>query len=123
MGMRNVVRLPLIAILIAGFSASLLLTRNPCSGGCPSIEVTGSFSPANKVDVYPTAVNFTNTMTGQKFSAAVATGQYSVMLPNHSSYHVTVVWAIAPGIRTGSSDAGVLNLDATAQAYTFDIKW
>ncbi len=54
------------------------------------VEVSGKLSPPDKGEVYPTNLDFTNTATGQKFSAAIAKDQYSIQLPNHQSYYVFV---------------------------------
>jgi hypothetical protein len=87
------------------------------------VTISGKLSPLNKVDVHRSNVVFTNAATGRKFSAAVTNGQYSVLLPNHESYRVSVIWDMTPGTQTSTAQAGTLNLNVNTQAYTFDISW
>jgi hypothetical protein len=95
----------------------------PTKEAYPTVTVSGRFSPLNKADVYPASVEFTNTATGQKFLAVVLNGQYSLQLPNRESYQATVSWAMVPGNKTGTAQAGTLNLNANGQAYSFDVNW
>jgi hypothetical protein len=95
----------------------------PMKEGYPTVTVSGRFSPTNKADLYPTSVEFTTAATGQKFSAVVTNGQYSVQLPNRESYQANAFWASVPGNKTGSAPAGTLNLNTNDQAVSFDIKW
>ena len=89
----------------------------------PRVKVTGVVSPPNKVDVYPTRVDFANTLTGERFFAPVESGHYSVELPNRASFRVTLDWSLASGPRTGTSDIGILNLNADSNTYTYNISW
>jgi hypothetical protein len=88
----------------------------------PTVTVSGRFSPLNRVDASPANVDFTNTATGQKFSAPVTNGQYSLLLPNRESYRAIVSWTTtSPGIKSGTTEAVTLHLDVNAQAYSFDV--
>ncbi len=89
----------------------------------PTVTVSGKFSPINKADIYPTSVEFTTGATGQKFSAVVTNGQYSIQLPNRETYQANVCWTAVPGTKTGFSPAGTLNLNANEQSYSFDARW
>jgi hypothetical protein len=85
--------------------------------GVPIVEVSGKLSPPNKTEVYPTNLSFTEIVTGQRFEAAVANHHYSVQLPNHQSYQMSITL----GIQASAVPAGVLVLNATARSYTLDI--
>jgi hypothetical protein len=89
----------------------------------PTVTVSGTFSPVNKADAYPTSAEFTNVSTGQKYWAVVTNGEYSVQLPNRESYRATVSWTMIPGNMTGPTQAGTLNLDSNDHEYEFDFKW
>jgi hypothetical protein len=90
-----------------------------------SVTVSGGLSPRMKFDVIPRKVSFIDAATGQKFSAAVTEGQYTILLPNTASYHVSVTWEFEDVMNTvgGTSDVGTLNLNVSATTYTFDIAW
>jgi len=85
--------------------------------GVPIVEVSGKLSPSNETKVYPTSLSFTETVTGQKFEAAVTNHHYSVQLPNHHSYLIS----IALGDQANAVLAGTLVLNATARSYDLDI--
>lgn len=89
----------------------------------PTVTVSGRFSPANKTDSYPSSVAFTNVETDQKFWAVVTNGEYSVQLPNRETYQATVSWTTIPGNKTGTSQAGTLNLNANDHMYAYDANW
>lgn len=88
-----------------------------------AVTVSGSVLPTSKTDVHPSNVNFTNTRTGERFSAAIVEGQYSAPLRNGESYWVTVSWADAVGSRTGAAQCGTLDLKAQTPTYPFHVKW
>jgi hypothetical protein len=85
----------------------------------PIVEVSGKFSPPDKTEVYPTNLDFTNAATGQKFSAAIAKDRYSIQLPNHQSYRMSLTL----GDQAGAVTVGTLVLNTTAEAYSFDVSW
>jgi hypothetical protein len=89
----------------------------------PTVTVSGKLSPENKEDSYPSSIEFTNTVTGQKFLAVVTNGEYSLPLPNRESYRANVFWTTIPGNAAGSSQGGTLALNANDHAYSFDASW
>jgi hypothetical protein len=89
----------------------------------PTVTVSGKLSPTNNVENYPESVDFTNMTTRQRYSAPVTNGEYSIQLPNREFYQVTVTWRTMPGDRTGTAQAGTLNLDANYEAHPFDASW
>ncbi|MDA4113066.1 MAG: hypothetical protein OK474_03375 [Thaumarchaeota archaeon] len=89
----------------------------------PTVDVSGTIAPMQKVGAYPTNINFTSVTTGQNFWAVVSNNRYSVQLPNRDSYTTNVTWTIAPGNEGGMAEAGTLNLNLSEQAYSFDITW
>jgi hypothetical protein len=89
----------------------------------PTVSVSGRVSPANKADVYPASVEFTNKATGQKFLAVVTNGQYSIQLPNRETYLATTSWVTIPGTKAGTAQAGTLNLNTNTQLFSFDVNW
>ncbi len=95
----------------------------PLKESYPTITVSGKLSPTNEMDIYPESVNFTNIATSQRFSATVTSGEYSIQLPNREFYQTSVVWRTIPGNRTGTAQAGALNLSADYEAYTFLVSW
>jgi len=95
----------------------------PTTEAYPTVTVSGKFSPLARADTYPASVEFTNTTTGQKYLAVFTNGEYSIQLPNRESYQTTVSWNTIPGNRTGTSQAGTLNLSANDHAYSFDVSW
>jgi hypothetical protein len=100
-------------------SMAIMQTKEPY----PTVTVSGQFSPLSKVDVYPASVDFTNIATGQKFWAVITNNEYSVQLPNRESFRASVSWNTIPGSRTGSTQAGTLNLSSNDHAYRFDVSW
>jgi hypothetical protein len=89
----------------------------------PTVTVSGQFTPVNKADSYPASMEFKNAATGQKYWAVVTNGEYSVQLPNRESYDATVSWTTIPGGRTGTTQAGKLNLNTNDHAYGFNANW
>jgi hypothetical protein len=89
----------------------------------PTVTVSGRFSPVNKADSYPASIGFNNIATGQRYFAVVTNGEYSVQLPNRESYQTTVSWIMVPENRSGTSQAGTLNLNANDHMYIFDANW
>jgi len=83
----------------------------------PIVEVSGRLSSTDKAEVHPTNLDFTNTATGQKFSAAIAKDRYSIKLPNHESYQVSVT----PGDQAEAVTVATLVLNTITKAYTFDV--
>lgn len=112
-----------LVVVAAGVGVYLLRAQSLPSGSYPTVQVSGKFSPPNKVDIGPTSVSFVNTLTKQQYSANATNGQYSVQLPNPASYNVTVTWTMFPGGQNGTSNSGTLNLNASAQTYNFDVSW
>jgi hypothetical protein len=83
------------------------------------VEVSGKLSSPDKAEVHPTNLDFTNTATGQKFSAAIAKDKYSIKVPNHESYQVS----ITPGDQAETVTIATLVLNTITKAYTFDVSW
>jgi hypothetical protein len=94
-----------------------------------SITVSGTLSPDGHktLGTYPQSVTFTDSTANLKFSATISSNnQYSILLPNHVSYLVTVTYIRVAGVRNlgpGTEDAGTLNLDANTSTYNYDITW
>jgi len=99
------------------------ITLMPTIEGYPTVTVSGRFSPTNKTDAYPASIGFNNITTGQRYMAVITNGEYSVQLPNRESYQTTVSWISVPGNKSGTAQAGTLNLNAQDHAYTFDANW
>ena len=85
--------------------------------GVPVVAISGKLSPTGKTEVYPTSLSFTETVTGQKFEAAVANHQFWVQLPNHHSYRMSMTI----GDQGGALPAGTLVLNATSKSYSLDV--
>lgn len=102
---------------------SIATPLTKAEGTGATIMVSGKLSPVSKVDVHPSTVDFTNTITGRTFSAVVTNGQYSIQLPNNETYRVTLTWALTPGSQTGTAQDGILNLNVNTQSHYFDIDW
>jgi hypothetical protein len=88
-----------------------------------SVTVSGALSPTKKVDVSAVSLDFTSSVTGQKFSAPVSNARYSVLLPNNISYVVALTTVIAPRQSASTSTIGILNLNVSGTTFTFDISW
>lgn len=111
-----------VITVVIGVSAFNIVTLDGLLGNS-HVTVTGALLPPNKVDIVPTRVEFVNTSTEEKFSVPVENGHYSIKLPNHAFYRVTVTWTLIPGPRAGTSDAGTINLNTDTGTYIFDVRW
>ena len=89
----------------------------------PTVTVSGRFSPASRTDSYPASIGFNNIATGQRYLTVATNGEYSIQLPNRESYQTTVSWIAVPGNRSGTAQAGMLNLNSNDHSYTFDANW
>ncbi len=71
---------------------------------------------------HPTELVFIDAETGQVAAAAVTDGGFSIQLPNHSVYNVTMGWSGNYTWQSGSVDLGQLSVDMSegsmmAQSY------
>ena len=73
------------------------------------------------------SVGFTASDTGQIFSATIANdSEYSIFLPNSTSYAVTVTYFLGAGagyVGPLTENIGNLILNVTGQKYSYDIAW
>jgi hypothetical protein len=99
------------------------VARNDDAMDCllKSVIVSGKFLPPHKVDSTPTALTFTDATSGTQFPAAVANGQYTVMLPDKASYLVMLTITIIN--LPGTSNIGTLKLNAGGPTFTYNISW
>ena len=84
----------------------------------PNVSVTGQITTVG-FGTTPFRVDFTSSSSGSVFSAAVSGGYYSVSLPNHDSYTVTVDYDTAIS-STSTCNGGVLNLNLASSTDTFN---
>ena len=88
-----------------------------------SVTVSGSLVPRYKIDVFPASVTFSNTLTGQQYTALNTDGSYSVLLPNFSTYNIAVLLEIAPRRGGSTIQVGSVSLNVTGNSYPLDIHW
>jgi hypothetical protein len=101
-----------------GSSAGSPIEAGPKAVVAP-VQVSGKFSHPDKPEVYPTNLEFTNIATEEKLQAAIDKDHYSIQLPNHQSFRMSVTSADSVKV----SEVGILVLNTTTNAYSCEIGW
>ena len=94
-----------------------------------SVTVSGAVqqSGPKPLGSFAQSVGFTATATGQQFSATITSeSTYTILLPNSTSYSVTVTYFMGAGVKLVgplTENIGNLILNAGGQTYNYDITW
>ncbi|MDE1858515.1 MAG: hypothetical protein KGI26_05580 [Thaumarchaeota archaeon] len=97
------------------------LSMLPASSPGSSVRVFGLVSSMG-AGTHPIGMVFTDSRSGQASSASVTGGGYSMQLPNHRVYNVTMNWQGNHTWQTGAAALGQLSVDMSegsslAQSY------
>jgi hypothetical protein len=83
----------------------------------PFVTVFGLASTVGQ-GTHMVAMGFTNTKTGENFTAPISDGNFSVSLPNGAVYHVAARWAGNYSWQAGVDDRGGLTVNMSAGSMT-----
>jgi len=104
----------LIIVLIVGF---IYYSGYSNQLSYPQVNVSGTINTVG-AGTTPIRVDFTSS-SGSTYSAQVTNNGYSITLPNHDTYSVSVDYETIIS-STGTCSAGSLGLNVAANYYTFN---
>lgn len=110
---RIVLALVVVVIVVSGTAVWVALPTGSSSSTqstSSTVQVFGLVSVTG-AGTHPTYILFTNAQTGQPTQAPVVAGHYSVQLPNHMTYNVSLGWSGNYTGQAGREPMGQLSVD------------